>query len=192
MIYPCLITWNGWTLIQSHPKYHLRKLPVGELISKITSCHVQVRSTWPLLQCAIDRPGTAYPHCLVTRPIADGHDCIQKCFSFRTTSAASVMNTRDMQCSIARCRDSSSVRSEGGKQSSCSLCSVVDTLPVEPQCHRQYAEILPSRRRDHLKCDGTRAETRFRLSAKGTSPFKSAGASVQSTTGSRVVRISSY
>ena len=26
-----------------------------------------------------------------------------------------------------------------------------------------------------LKCDGTRAETRFRLSAKRTSPFKSAG-----------------
>jgi hypothetical protein len=41
-----------------------------------------------------------------------------------------------------------------------------------------------------LKCDGTRAETRFRLSAKGTSPFKLAGASVQSTTGSRGVRIS--
>jgi hypothetical protein len=41
-----------------------------------------------------------------------------------------------------------------------------------------------------LKCDGTRAETRFRLSAKWTSPFKSAGASVQSTTGSRGVRIS--
>ena len=39
----------------------------------------------------------------------------------------------------------------------------------------------------HLKCDGTRAETIFRLSAKGTSPFKSAGASVQSTTGSRGV-----
>ena len=33
-----------------------------------------------------------------------------------------------------------------------------------------------------LKCDGTRAETRFLLSAKRTSPFKSAGASVQSTT----------
>ena len=44
--------------------------------------------------------------------------------------------------------------------------------------------------RGQLKCDGTRAETRFRLSAKWTSPFKSAGASVQSTTGSRVVRIS--
>jgi hypothetical protein len=41
-----------------------------------------------------------------------------------------------------------------------------------------------------LKCDGTRAETRFRLSAKRTSPIKSAGASVQSTTGSRGVRIS--
>jgi hypothetical protein len=41
-----------------------------------------------------------------------------------------------------------------------------------------------------LKCDGTRAGTRFRLSAKRTSPFKSAGASVQSTTSSRVVRIS--
>jgi hypothetical protein len=41
-----------------------------------------------------------------------------------------------------------------------------------------------------LKCDGTRAETRFRLSAKRTSPFKSAGASVQSTTGSRGVHFS--
>ena len=42
-----------------------------------------------------------------------------------------------------------------------------------------------------LKCNGIRAETRFRLSAKQTSPFKSArGASVQSTAGSRGVRIS--
>jgi len=41
-----------------------------------------------------------------------------------------------------------------------------------------------------LKCDGTRAETRFRLSAKWTSPFKSAGESVQTTTASRGVRIS--
>ena len=40
-----------------------------------------------------------------------------------------------------------------------------------------------------LKRDGTRAETTFRLSPKRTSPFKSAGASVQSTAGSRVVRI---
>ena len=41
-----------------------------------------------------------------------------------------------------------------------------------------------------LKCDGTRAETIFRLSAKRTSPFKSARASVQSTTVSRGVSIS--
>ena len=39
-----------------------------------------------------------------------------------------------------------------------------------------------------LKCDGTRKETRIRLSAKRTNPFKSAGSSVQSTTGSRGVR----
>jgi len=43
-----------------------------------------------------------------------------------------------------------------------------------------------------LKCDGTRTETRFCLSEKRTSPFKWAGASVQSTTGSRGVRISFY
>jgi hypothetical protein len=45
-------------------------------------------------------------------------------------------------------------------------------------------------RRLRSKCDGTRAETRLRLSAKRKSPFKLAGASVQSTTGSRGVRIS--
>ena len=41
-----------------------------------------------------------------------------------------------------------------------------------------------------LTCDDTCAETRFRLSATRTSPFKSAGASVKSTTGSRGVHIS--
>jgi hypothetical protein len=41
-----------------------------------------------------------------------------------------------------------------------------------------------------LKCDSTLAETRFRLSAKRTSPFKFARQSVQSTTGSRGLRIS--
>jgi hypothetical protein len=40
-----------------------------------------------------------------------------------------------------------------------------------------------------LKCDGARAETIFLLSAKRTSPFKSAGKSVQSTADSRGVRI---
>ena len=47
---------------------------------------------------------------------------------------------------------------------------------------------IGSRRR--LKSDGTRAETSFRLSAKRTSPFKSAGASVQSSNGTQGVRIS--
>jgi hypothetical protein len=45
-------------------------------------------------------------------------------------------------------------------------------------------------RRGQLKCDGTNAKIIFRLSAKRSSPFKSAGASVQSTAGSRGVRIS--
>ena len=38
--------------------------------------------------------------------------------------------------------------------------------------------------------DGTRADNSFRLSPKRTSPFKSAGESVQSTAGSRGLRIS--
>ena len=50
-------------------------------------------------------------------------------------------------------------------------------------CRSSYSRL-------RLKCDGTRAETRFRLSAKRMSPFKWAGASVQSTTGSRGVHIS--
>jgi len=41
-----------------------------------------------------------------------------------------------------------------------------------------------------LKRDGTRAEIRFRLPPKRTGPFKSAGASVYSTAGSRGVLIS--
>jgi len=41
-----------------------------------------------------------------------------------------------------------------------------------------------------LKCEGTREKTKLRLSGKRTSQFKSAGASVQSTTVSRGVRIS--
>ena len=87
---------------------------------------------------------------------------------------------------------------------------------LAPRTHRPYFTLIPtgkivsnyagcSRRhpshkmqphstsewsRLRFKCDGTRAETTFRLSAKRTSPFKSAEASVQSTTGSRGVRIS--
>jgi len=61
--------------------------------------------------------------------------------------------------------------------------------------HSRSATIIPhpllvnvGRRR--LKCEGTRANTRFRLSAKRTCQFKLVGASVQSTTGSQGVRIS--
>jgi len=55
-------------------------------------------------------------------------------------------------------------------------------------CTVLYVQCKPTRLR--LKCDGTRAETRFRLSAKRTSPFKSAGTSVQLNTDTRGVRIS--
>jgi hypothetical protein len=60
-------------------------------------------------------------------------------------------------------------------------------------CSSAYPQFLQERnkcRRLRLKCDGTRAVTRFRLSAERTNPFKSVGASVQLTTGSRGVRIS--
>jgi hypothetical protein len=40
-------------------------------------------------------------------------------------------------------------------------------------------QLYPKCSRLRLKCDVTRAETRFRLSAKRTSPFKSAGTLVQ-------------
>jgi hypothetical protein len=71
------------------------------------------------------------------------------------------------------------------------VISDVDVLmyvaPSRVEKHVPYVELVGRLR---LKCDGTRAETRFRLSAKRTSPFKSAGASVQSTSGRRGVRIS--
>ena len=57
-------------------------------------------------------------------------------------------------------------------------------------CQRCGVRRLSGRFRGQLKCDDTRAETWFRLSTKRTSLFKPAGASVQSTTGSRDVRIS--
>jgi hypothetical protein len=49
--------------------------------------------------------------------------------------------------------------------------------------------ILVTSGRGQLKRDGTRTETIYRLSAKRTSSFKSAEASVQATTGSRGVSI---
>jgi len=61
-------------------------------------------------------------------------------------------------------------------------------LPFETQSgDHSWGRLEPLHATAHrlrLKCDGTRAETRFRISTKRTNPFKSAGASVQSTTGS--------
>jgi len=42
-----------------------------------------------------------------------------------------------------------------------------------------FMNLDPSYRRLRMKCDGTRAETRFRLSAKRTSPFNPYSANVE-------------
>jgi len=71
-----------------------------------------------------------------------------------------------------------------------------DTLAAEADLRDMFKKGLQDRLniyccgRTRSKHDGTRAETRFGLSAKWTSPFKSAGGSVQSTNGSRGVQIS--
>jgi hypothetical protein len=70
----------------------------------------------------------------------------------------------------------------------CSLAQSLDLLLLPHCCPLPERNAVVVRLR--LKCDGTCAETRFCLSAKRTHPFKSTGASVQSTTGRRGVRIS--
>ena len=71
------------------------------------------------------------------------------------------------------------------------LNGVTWSLPC-PSCssYCKWGWVAPRAGRLHLKCDGTHAETRFRISEKRTSPFKWAEASVQSTTGSWGVHIS--
>jgi len=70
------------------------------------------------------------------------------------------------------------------------VCSQIRTKPsTQSEHHVEFLRDKPGGR-GQLKYDGTRAETRFRLSSKRTSPFKSSEASVQSTIGSRVVRTS--
>ena len=66
-------------------------------------------------------------------------------------------------------------------------CSAVPKATAPLSCTTKKS-LIDCRLR--LKCDGTRAETIFRLSPKRTSPLKSMGASVQSTAGSQGVRIS--
>ena len=70
------------------------------------------------------------------------------------------------------------------------VCSKIRTKhSMRSEQHVEFCNVKPGGRA-RLKRDGTRAETRFGLSGKRTSPFKSAGESVQSTNGSRGVRIS--
>jgi len=68
----------------------------------------------------------------------------------------------------------------------CLIVQFVDRLFQNPCNMKQLTSTARSKR------DGTCAETSFGLSAERTSPFKSAGVSVQSTTGSRGVRISGH
>ena len=85
-------------------------------------------------------------------------------------------------------------------QTSTKCCSFVDGRSVTERNSQNLSttaffyifpnSLFTNRSRLRLKCDSTCAETRFRLSAKRTILFKSAGASVQWTTGSRSVRIS--
>jgi hypothetical protein len=70
------------------------------------------------------------------------------------------------------------------------LCSSTVTCCDVQENRLVYRMFYTPVRRGQLKLDGTRAEIRFRLSAKLTSSFKSTGASVRLTTGSRDVHIS--
>jgi hypothetical protein len=76
------------------------------------------------------------------------------------------------------------------------LCTVLNSwsqfhlVPDSKHVAVSLSHIPVAVSRLRLKCDGTREETRFHLSPKRTSPFKSAGVSVQSTAGRRAVHIS--
>jgi hypothetical protein len=74
------------------------------------------------------------------------------------------------------------------------ICQGVQYCPTSIRLQDTHINAMPFtpivKSRLRLKFDGTRAETRFSFSAKRTSPFKSHGASVQSTTGRRAVHIS--
>ena len=70
------------------------------------------------------------------------------------------------------------------------LVHLVGFIKIISKCTVMMAIALMKCSIARAERDGTRAETRFRLSPKRTSPFKSVGASVQSTAGSLGVRIS--
>ena len=69
------------------------------------------------------------------------------------------------------------------------VCTTTVTDVVYIFCLICYSEVVIVSRRVKTERDGTRAETRFGLPAKRTSPFISAGVSVQSSTGFLGVRV---
>ena len=73
------------------------------------------------------------------------------------------------------------------------FANVPKTKQCKEGCSGELDRIIGRRTKISIaraECDDTSAETRFRLSPKRTSPFKSLGVSVQSTAGSRGVGIS--
>ena len=73
-----------------------------------------------------------------------------------------------------------------------SFSNKVKDSPLLPIASRQKPNLLWSRYLRGIvktECDGTSAETRFGLPAKRTSPFISAGVSVQSSTGWTMFRV---
>jgi len=71
----------------------------------------------------------------------------------------------------------------------CNMCFLNGCGFKHSCCKFTWADVYMVCCRVKTECGGTRAETRFGLSAKWTSPFLSAGVSVQSAAGSRSMRI---
>ena len=69
--------------------------------------------------------------------------------------------------------DANALRDSSGRLIDRHSDSVVNVWRFEVYFWKASALVVSGR--GQLKCDGTRAETRFRLSAKRTSQFKSAG-----------------
>ena len=68
-------------------------------------------------------------------------------------------------------------------------CISLQVISKSDYLHRHLGLSALSYVRVKMGCDGIRAETRFGLPAKRTSPFISAGVSVQSSTGFLGVRV---
>ena len=102
-----------------------------------------------------------------------------------SASGRSIVQRSPTECDVSEYDPASSILRGPWPTGGCCGMAKISTVSVgAAPCHPTLHVRARSKR------DGTRAETRFRLSEKRTSPFKSAWGSVQSTTGSRGVRIS--